>query len=98
MLVPDLFGCNSVILQGSWDEASAPVSMLQVSEHASWSGLLYKRIIDAALEAAGAPADLVQIVTGGGGEGERFMHSSMYLALMDVSSQAGSVRYLQEYF
>ncbi|CAG9461445.1 unnamed protein product [Pedinophyceae sp. YPF-701] len=38
--------------------------VIKVSEHASWSVAYYKRIIDAALEAAGAPKDLVQIVTG----------------------------------
>ena len=34
---------------------------LQVSEHASWSALYYERIIQAALKAAGAPSDLVQV-------------------------------------
>ena len=42
---------------------------LQVSEHASWSALYYKRIIDAALAAAGAPADLVQVLVRGAGRG-----------------------------
>lgn len=41
----------------------------QVSEHASWSSLYYGRIIKAALQAAGAPEDLVQIVTGYGEAG-----------------------------
>jgi len=36
-------------------------SDLQVSEHASWSALYYERIIQAALAAAGAPSDLVQV-------------------------------------
>lgn len=38
-----------------------PSTTPQVSEHASWSAVYYKRIIDAALAAAGAPADLVQV-------------------------------------
>jgi hypothetical protein len=38
-----------------------PSACPQVSEHASWSASYYKRIIDAALAAAGAPADLVQV-------------------------------------
>ena len=38
-----------------------PSACPQVSEHASWSAQYYKRIIDAALAAAGAPADLVQV-------------------------------------
>ena len=33
----------------------------QVSEHAAWSSAYYRRIVDAALAAAGAPADLVQV-------------------------------------
>ena len=36
-------------------------SFFQVSEHACWSSVYYKRIIDAALVAAGAPPDLVQV-------------------------------------
>lgn len=39
-------------------------SHLQVSEHASWSAMYYNEIIQAALVAASAPLDLVQIVTG----------------------------------
>jgi acyl-CoA reductase-like NAD-dependent aldehyde dehydrogenase len=38
--------------------------VVKVSEHATWSSQYYGRIIDAALEAVGAPAGLVQIITG----------------------------------
>ncbi|EIE25874.1 ALDH-like protein [Coccomyxa subellipsoidea C-169] len=38
--------------------------VIKVSEHASWSSQYYGRIISAALQAVGAPVDLVQIVTG----------------------------------
>lgn len=38
--------------------------VVKVSEHASWSSLYYGRAIEACLEAAGAPKDLVQIVHG----------------------------------
>jgi acyl-CoA reductase-like NAD-dependent aldehyde dehydrogenase len=38
--------------------------VVKVSEHAAWSSGFYGRIIDAALAAVGAPAGLVQIVTG----------------------------------
>jgi acyl-CoA reductase-like NAD-dependent aldehyde dehydrogenase len=48
---------------------SLPRPAPQVSEHASYSVRYYQRIIDAALGAAGAPADLVQIVTGYGDAG-----------------------------
>lgn len=36
----------------------------QVSEHASWSGCFYFRIIQSALAAVGAPENLVDIITG----------------------------------
>lgn len=51
------FASNGIIVKASRLRAVA----LQVSEHASWSARYYKRIIDAALAAAGAPADLVQV-------------------------------------
>ncbi|KAL2643603.1 hypothetical protein R1flu_011190 [Riccia fluitans] len=38
--------------------------VIKVSEHASWSGFFYSRIIQSALKAVGAPADLVHIITG----------------------------------
>lgn len=37
---------------------------MQVSEHASWSGCFYFRIVQAALAAVGAPENLVDIITG----------------------------------
>lgn len=37
---------------------------MQVSEHASWSGCFYLRIIQAALSAVGAPENLVEVITG----------------------------------
>lgn len=40
-----------------------------MSEHATWSALVYQRVIDAALAAVGAPPDLVRIVTGFGEAG-----------------------------
>mmetsp|Transcript_7006 Transcript_7006/g.19782 ORF Transcript_7006/g.19782 Transcript_7006/m.19782 type:complete len:603 (-) Transcript_7006:65-1873(-) len=43
--------------------------VIKVSEHASWSAQYYGRVISAALKAVGAPADLVQIVTGYGEAG-----------------------------
>ena len=38
--------------------------VVKVSEYATWSSFYYGRVIKAALAAAGAPTDLVQIVTG----------------------------------
>jgi hypothetical protein len=38
--------------------------VIKVSEHASWSSQYYQAVIDAALEAAGAPPNLVQLITG----------------------------------
>ena len=43
--------------------------VIKVSEYASWSIGYYKRIIDACLEAVGAPTDLVQFVVGYGATG-----------------------------
>ena len=43
--------------------------VVKVSEHASWSSKFYGRVIQAALAAVGAPAGLVQIVTGGADAG-----------------------------
>ena len=42
---------------------------IKVSEYASWSTKYYSRVISACLKAAGAPADLVQFVTGYGDAG-----------------------------
>lgn len=44
--------------------------VIKVSEHASWSALFYIRIIHAALQAVGAPTELVHIVTGYAETGE----------------------------
>jgi acyl-CoA reductase-like NAD-dependent aldehyde dehydrogenase len=43
--------------------------VVKASEHASWSARVYAGALDAALRAAGAPAGLVQVVTGGGEAG-----------------------------
>lgn len=44
--------------------------VIKVSEHASWSAFFYIRIIHAALQAVGAPTELVHIVTGYAETGE----------------------------
>ena len=49
--------------------------VIKVSEHASWSTIYYSRLIDACLRAAGAPSDLVQIVTGYAATGEALVES-----------------------
>ncbi|THU69023.1 hypothetical protein C4D60_Mb08t09970 [Musa balbisiana] len=43
---------------------SGNAAVIKVSEHASWSGFFYFRIIQAALAAVGAPDNLVHIITG----------------------------------
>merc|ERR1719230_710624 len=43
--------------------------VIKVSEYASWSTQYYKRVIDACLDAVGAPRDLVQFVVGYGETG-----------------------------
>lgn len=49
--------------------------VIKVSEHASWSGLFYFRIIQAALAAVGAPENLVDIITGYAETGEALVAS-----------------------
>ncbi len=71
---------------------------LQVSEHTSWSIGFYRRIIDAALAAAGAPPGLVQFVTGYGDAGHALVTGGVdkvcviwlvyFLAACDAASNA----------
>ncbi|CAM8977895.1 unnamed protein product [Rhodiola kirilowii] len=49
--------------------------VIKVSEHASWSGCFYSRIIQAALAAVGAPENLVNVITGFAETGEALVSS-----------------------
>ncbi|MQM10440.1 hypothetical protein Taro_043337 [Colocasia esculenta] len=49
--------------------------VIKVSEHASWSGCFYLRIIQTALAAVGAPENLVHIVTGFAETGQALVSS-----------------------
>ncbi|XP_010267975.1 PREDICTED: aldehyde dehydrogenase 22A1 [Nelumbo nucifera] len=49
--------------------------VIKVSEHASWSGCFYFRIIQAALAAVGAPENLVHVITGFAETGEALVSS-----------------------
>ncbi|KAK7387994.1 hypothetical protein VNO78_22793 [Psophocarpus tetragonolobus] len=49
--------------------------VIKVSEHASWSGCFYFRIIQSALAAIGAPEDLVEVITGFAETGEALVSS-----------------------
>ncbi|KAF3776533.1 Aldehyde dehydrogenase 22A1 [Nymphaea thermarum] len=49
--------------------------VIKVSEHASWSGCFYLRIIQAALTAVGAPEHLVHVITGFSETGEALVSS-----------------------
>jgi acyl-CoA reductase-like NAD-dependent aldehyde dehydrogenase len=51
--------------------------VIKVSEYASWSIGYYKRIIDACLDAVGAPRDLVQFVVGYGATGSALVTSGV---------------------
>lgn len=51
--------------------------VIKVSEHGSWSALHYRKAIEAALAAAGAPEGLVQIVTGYGDAGNALVTSGV---------------------
>ncbi|KAJ6823885.1 aldehyde dehydrogenase 22A1 [Iris pallida] len=49
--------------------------VIKVSEHASWSGCFYLRIIQAALAAVGAPENLVHVITGFAETGQALVSS-----------------------
>ncbi|XP_057546310.1 aldehyde dehydrogenase 22A1 [Amaranthus tricolor] len=49
--------------------------VIKVSEHASWSGCFYFRIIQTALAAVGAPDNLVDVITGFAETGEALVSS-----------------------
>lgn len=49
--------------------------VIKVSEHASWSGCFYMRIIQTALAAVGAPENLVEVITGFAETGEALVSS-----------------------
>ena len=51
--------------------------VIKVSEYASWSIRYYKSIIDACLDAVGAPRDLVQFVVGYGATGSALVTSGI---------------------
>ncbi|KAK9724939.1 hypothetical protein RND81_05G110500 [Saponaria officinalis] len=50
-------------------------AVIKVSEHASWSGCFYFRIIQTALAAVGAPENLVDVITGFAETGEALVSS-----------------------
>ncbi|KAG5005935.1 hypothetical protein JHK82_023914 [Glycine max] len=50
--------------------------VIKISEHASWSGCFYFRIIQSALAAIGAPEDLVEVITGFAETGEALVSSA----------------------
>ncbi|KAJ0714933.1 putative aldehyde dehydrogenase (NAD(+)) [Helianthus annuus] len=49
--------------------------VVKVSEHASWSGCFYVRILQSALAAVGAPENLVEVITGFAETGEALVSS-----------------------
>jgi len=63
--------------------------VIKVSEHASWSALHYKKAIDAALDAAGAPRDLVQIITGYADAGHALVTSGVDKLIFVGSTSVG---------
>lgn len=65
--------------------------VIKVSEHASWSTGYYGRMISAALAAAGAPADLVQFVTGYGEAGNALVTGGVDKVIFVGSTQVGKM-------
>lgn len=63
--------------------------VIKVSEHAAWSALHYAAAIDAALDAAGAPPGLVQIVTGYAETGQALVSSGINKLIFVGSTGVG---------
>jgi acyl-CoA reductase-like NAD-dependent aldehyde dehydrogenase len=63
--------------------------VVKVSEHASWSSQYYGRAIKECLKAAGAPEDLVQIVTGYGEAGEAIVNGGCQKVVFVGSTTVG---------
>lgn len=71
-------------------------AVVKVSEHAAWSGAQLSRVLRAALRAAGAPEDLVQIVQGYGEAGAALAGSPGVAKLIFVGSQGVGRAVLRE--
>ena len=65
--------------------------VIKVSEYASWSIDYYKRVIDACLDAVGAPRDLVQFVIGFGQTGSSLVTSGVDKVIFVGSPQVGAI-------
>jgi acyl-CoA reductase-like NAD-dependent aldehyde dehydrogenase len=65
--------------------------VIKVSEYASWSIGYYKRIIDACLDAVGAPRDLVQFVVGYGATGDALVRSGVDKVIFVGSPAVGAI-------
>lgn len=65
--------------------------VIKVSEYASWSIDYYKRIIDACLDAVGAPRDLVQFVVGYGQTGDALVRSGVDKIIFVGSPGVGAI-------
>ena len=65
--------------------------VIKVSEYASWSIRYYKAIIDACLDAVGAPRDLVQFVVGYGATGSALVTSGVDKVIFVGSPAVGAM-------
>ena len=65
--------------------------VIKVSEYASWSTQYYKRVIDACLDAVGAPRDLVQFVVGYGETGAALVDADINKIIFVGSPEIGAV-------
>ena len=63
-IVPWNYPCHNVFNPVIAATFAGNAIVIKASEYAAWSTTYYQRVIDACLEAAGAPAGLVQIVNG----------------------------------
>lgn len=63
--------------------------VIKVSEHASWSVKYYSAIIETALQAVGAPTDLVKFVTGYGEAGRALVGAKLGKMIFVGSTEIG---------
>ena len=85
-IVPWNYPFHNILNPVSAAVFSGNAIIVKVSEHSLWSSRFYGRLISACLSAAGAPADLVQLVSGDGSAGAALTREA------DLMTFVGSTR------
>ena len=88
-IVPWNYPCHNLFNPISAALFAGNAIVIKVSEYASWSIDYYKRVIDACLDAVGAPRDLVQFVVGYGPTGRALVTSGVDKLIFVGSPEVG---------